>query len=199
MYTLKVALLVETPSRRRAWRSRSTAIARLYFQHPKLDYTGGDVPSAFLPNYSADTITAELPTNSCGREPTSWCSTANDDPPERDDVPPPAFIMTLLELDQDAEAKFSPAELAVQAVPTVFYTQKETGLAELVDVYVRHNAPFQAGQAVLTFGKAKYTAKLASGWDFGEQMAEFAVAEFPAGTQGEVAVSLRRPLAPTFP
>ena len=46
------------------------------------------------------------------------------------------------------------------------------------------------GRRVLTLGKAKYTAKLDSGWDFGEQRVEFAVPEFPAGTKGEVAISL---------
>ena len=66
-------------------------------------------------------------------------------------------------------------------MPTIFYTQKESELAELVDVFVRHNSPSPGGQAVLTLGKAKYTATLASGWDFGEQRVEFAVPEFPAG------------------
>jgi hypothetical protein len=60
-------------------------------------------------------------------------------------------------------------------------------LAEFLDVYVRHNSPSSGGQAVLTLGKTKYTARLASGWDFGEQMVEFAVAEFLAGAKGEVA------------
>ena len=190
LYTLKVALLVETPRLPRLEVAINGHRA-LYFEHPKLDYTGGDVVSAFVPNYSAGTITAELPTPYLRQGTNELVLTANDDPNDRDDVTNSGFFYDGLELDQDPAAKFASTELAVQAVPTVFYTQKENGLAELVDVYVRHNFPSQGGQAVVTLGKAKYTAKLASGWDFGEQMAEFAIPEFPAGAKGEVAVTLQ--------
>ena len=95
-----------------------------------------------------------------------------------------------MELDQDPAAKFSPNALSIQALPTIFYTQKGASLAELVDVYVHHNSPSLGGQVELTLDKGRYTAKLDSGWDFGEQMVEFAVAEFPAGSKGEVAVNL---------
>jgi len=189
LYTLKVALLVESPRVPRLEVAINGHRA-LYFQHPVLDYSGGDVSSAFLPNYSADTVTAELPTNFLRQGANELVLTANDDPIERDDVTNSGLYYDALELDQDAEAKFSSTELSVQALPTIFYMQKESGLAELVDVYVRHNFPSPGGQAVLTLGKAKYTAKLAPGWDFGEQMVEFAVAEFPAGAKGEVAIRL---------
>ena len=61
LYTLRVALLVESPRTPRLEVAINGHRA-LYFQHPVLDLTGGDVDSAYLPNYSADTITAELPT-----------------------------------------------------------------------------------------------------------------------------------------
>jgi hypothetical protein len=189
LYTLKVALLVESPRVPRLEVAINGHRA-LYFQHPMLDYSGGDVSSVFLPNYSANTITAELPTSFLRQGTNELTLTANDDPAARDDSTGSGLYYDALELDQDAEAKFSSTELAVQALPTVFYTQKESGLAELVDVYVRHNFPSPGGQAVLTLGKAKYTANLAPGWDFGEQMVELAVPEFPAGTKGEVAISL---------
>jgi hypothetical protein len=189
LYTLKVALLVESPRVPRL-EVEINGHRALYFQHPVLDYSGGDVSSVFLPNYSADTIIAELPTNFLRQGTNELVLTANDDPTERDDATGSGLHYDALELDQDAEAKFSSTELAVQAVPTIFYTQKESGLAELVDVYVHHHFPSAGGQAILTLGKAKYIAKLAPGWDFGEQMVEFAVPEFPAGTKGEVAISL---------
>jgi alpha-mannosidase len=189
LYTLKVALLVESPRVARL-EVEINGHRALYFQHPLLDYSGGDVTSVFLPNYSADTITAELPTKFLRQGTNELVLTANDDPTERDDSTESGLYYDALELDQDAEAKFSPNEIAVQALPTIFYKQKDNGLAELVDVYVRHNAPSPGGQAVLTLGKAKYSAKLAAGWDFGEQMVEFAVPEFLTGTKGEVAISL---------
>ncbi len=189
LYTLKVALLVESPRVPRLEVAINGHRA-LYFQHPVLDYSGGDLSSVFLPNYSVDTITAELPTNLLRQGTNELVLAANDDPTERDDATNSGLYYDALELDQDTEGKYSATELAVQALPTIFYTQKDSGLAELVDVYVRHNSPSRGGQAVLTLGKAKYTAKLASGWDFGEQMVELAVPEFPAGTKGEVAIDL---------
>ena len=189
LYTLKVALLVERPRVPRLEVAINGHRA-LYFQHPVLDYSGGDVSSVFMPNYSADTITAELPTNFLRQGSNELVLTANDDPAERDDTTGPGLFYDALELDQDAEGKFSSTELAVEAQPTIFYTQKDGGLAELVDIYVRHNFPSPGGQAVLTLGKAKYTAQLASGWDFGEQKLELAVPEFPAGTTGEVSIKL---------
>ena len=49
-----------------------------------LDYSGGDVSNVFLPNYSADTITAELPTNFLRQGTNELALTANDDPADRD-------------------------------------------------------------------------------------------------------------------
>ncbi len=190
LYTLKVALLVETPRVSRLEVAINGHRA-LYFQHPVLDYSGGDVSNVFLPNYSADTITAELPTNFLRQGTNELVLTANDAPAERDDYTDPGLYYDALELDQDAAAKFSPAELTVQTVPTIFFVQQGSGLAELVDVFVHHNSPSAGGQAVLALDKAKYTAKLGSGWDFGEQMVEFKVPEFQAGARGELAVSLK--------
>jgi hypothetical protein len=191
VYTLKVALLIEVPRIPRL----EVAInghKGLYFLHPSLDYTGGDVPSAFLPNYSAATITAELPTPYLRQGANQLVLTANDDPAERDDVTNPGLYYDAVALEQDAGAKFSPAEASVQALPTVFYTQKESGLAELVDVYVRQNQSFRGTEAGLTVGQSKLNAQLAPDWDFGEQRAEFAVPEFAAGTHGEVSVTVNR-------
>ena len=189
LYTLKVGLLVECPRLSRL-EVEINGHRALYFQHPLLDNSGGDTASVFLPNYSYNTITAELPTKFLRQGSNELVLTANDHPADRDDFTLSGFVYDALELDQDAEARFSPNELTIQTVPTIFYTQKDGALTELVDVYIHHNAPSPGGQAVLTLGKAKYAAKLDSGWDFGEQMAEFAVAEFPAGSKGEVAVSL---------
>ena len=154
LYTLKVALLVESPRVPRLEVAINGHRA-LYFQHPVLDYSGGDVNNVFVPNYSADTITAELPTNFLRQGTNELVLTANDEPTERDDSTNSGLYYDALELDQDAGAKFSTSELTVQALPTIFYTQKEGGLAELVDVYVRHNSPSLRGQAVLTIGQCE--------------------------------------------
>ena len=189
LFTLKVGLLVESPRVPRLEVAINGHRA-LYFQHPVVDYAGGDTVAAFLPNYSYNIVTAELPTQFLRQGGNELVLTANDSPATRDDFTDSGLIYDAVELDQDAAAKFTPNDLSIQTVPTIFYTQKENALEELVEVYVHHNSPSPGGQVELTLGKGKYTAKLDAGWDFGEQKVELAVAEFPAGSKGEVDVKL---------
>jgi hypothetical protein len=189
LFTLKVALLVETPRVSRL-QMEINGHRALLFQHPTLDYAGGDVSSVFEPAYSADTIAVDLPTNFLNKGTNELVLTAIDDPAERDDVTNPGIYYDALELDQDPDGKFSSGEVTVQALPTIFYVRKEDKLLELVDVYIRHSFPSKGGQVVLSVGKEKFVEKLSPGWNFGEQLFEFAVPEFASGTKGEVAVSL---------
>ena len=189
LYTLKVALLVETPRLSRL-QVEINGFRALLFQHPTLNYAGGDVSSVFEPAYSADTITVDLPTDSLKEGTNELVLTAMDEPADRDDVTNPGLYYDALELDQDPDRGFSSEEVTIQTLPTIFYVRKENKLFELVDVYIRHNSPSKGGQAVLNAGKGKFTAKLSDGWDFGEQWVEFAVPEFASGTRGEVVVSL---------
>jgi hypothetical protein len=189
LYTLKVALLVETPRVSRL-QVEINGHRALLFQHPTLNYAGGDVSSVFLPAYSADTIGVDLPTSFLKKGTNELVLTATDEPPERDDVTNPGLYYDALELEQDPDRKFSAGEVTVQVLPTIFYQRKEDKLFELVDIYIRHSFPSKAGQAVLTVGKEKFVAKLSPGWDFGEQLVEFAVPEFAPGTKGEVTVRL---------
>ena len=189
LYTLKVALLVETPRVPRL-QVEINAYRALLFQHPTLNYAGGDVTSVFLPAYSADTIAVDLPTNFLKKGTNELVLTAMDEPAERDNVTNSGLTYDALELDQDPDRTFSSAEVTVQALPAIYYQRKEDKLFELVDVYIRLNWPSKLGQVVLSVGKEKFTEKLSPGWDFGEQLVELAVPEFAPGTKGEVAVSL---------
>ena len=189
VYTLKVALLVETPRVPRLQVDINGHRALLY-QHPTLNYAAGDLSSVFLPAYSAGTIAVDLPTNSLKKGTNELVLTAMDEPAERDDVTNSRITYDALALEQDPDRKFSSAEVTVQALPTIYYQCKEDKLFELVDVYIRHNSPSKGGQVVLSVGKEKFTEKLSPGWDFGEQLVELAVPEFAPGTKGEVAVSL---------
>jgi hypothetical protein len=187
IYTLKVALLVESPRVARLQVEINGHRAML-FQHPTLNYAAGDTTDVFLPSYSADTISVDLPTNFLKQGTNELVLTAIDEPAERDDVTNPGLYYDALELDQDPDGKFS--QVTVQALPTIFYQRKEDKLLELVDVFIRLNSPSDGGQAVLKVGKEKLTEKLSPGWEFGEQLVEFAIPEFSSGTKGEVAVSL---------
>ena len=189
LYTLKVALLVETP-RVPGLQVDINGHRALLYQHPTLNYAGGDVTSVFLPAYSASTIAVDLPTDSLKKGTNELVLTALDEPAERDDVTNSGLTYDALELEQDPDRKFSPGEVTVQALPAIYYQRKEDKLFELVDVYIRHNSPSKGGEVVLSVGKEKFTQKLSPDWDFGEQLVELAVPEFAPGTKGEVAVSL---------
>jgi hypothetical protein len=189
LYTLKVALLVETPRVSRL-QVEINGHRALLFQHPTLNYAGGDGSSVFEPAYSAGTITVDLPTDYLKEGANELILTAVDEPAERDDVTNPGIFYDALELDQDAEGKFSSAEIAFQVVPTFFYRQSEEKLVELVDVFIRHNGPSEDGQVQLNLGNEKFEAHLDAGWDFGDHRVEFEVPEFGPHTKGEVTVSL---------
>jgi len=145
VYTLKVALLVETPRVPRLQVDINGHRALLY-QHPTLNYAAGDLSSVFLPAYSAGTIAVDLPTNSLKKGTNELVLTAMDEPAERDDVTNSRITYDALALEQDPDRKFSSAEVTVQALPTIYYQCKEDKLFELVDVYIRHNSPRRAGK-----------------------------------------------------
>jgi hypothetical protein len=187
LYTLKLALLVKTP-RVSQLQLAINGHRAMYFQHPVLDYNRGDDEGAYMPNYSVDTITAQLPTEFLRGGTNELVLTAVDDLPARDDVTNSGIYYDALELERDPEAHFSEHELSVDVQPTIFYMQKDNGLHELVDIYVRHNSPMPGVAIVLSLGNAKYTGKLTPGVEFGEEMEELSVPEFTAGMKGEVTV-----------
>ena len=189
LYTLKAALLVETPRVSRL-QVEINGHRALLFQYPTLNYAGGDVSSVFEPAYSAATVAVDLPTNSLMKGTNELVLTAIDDPPERDDVTNPGIYYDALELDQDPDHEYPYKIFGVRLVPTIFYQLKGQKLYELVDLYISHYSSLKGGQATLSVGNEKFTAQLDSGWDFGGQLVEFAVPEFAPGTKAEVAVSL---------
>ena len=185
--TLKVSLLVKTPRIARLQVAINGHRA-LYFQHPVLDYNRGDDEGAYMPNYSADTIAAELPTQFLHQGTNELVLTAIDDLPARDDVTNSGIYYDALALERNPEAHYSPKDSSVNLEPTIFFLQKANRLQELVDVYVRDGVSPSGGDVTLLMGHAKYRARLESGLEFGEQMVELAVPEFPTGSKGTITV-----------
>ena len=189
LYILKIALLVKTP---RVSRLQLTINGRraLYFQHPMLDYNRGDDEGFYMPNYSADTISAAIPTQFLHEGTNELTLTAVDDVATRDDVTNSGIYYDALDLEQDSQLEYLPDEAAIDAQPTIFYIHGDAGLLELIDIFIRYGPSLAGGDVALSLGGATYRAKLASDVNFGEQMEEFAVPEFPAGTQGQVTLQL---------
>jgi alpha-mannosidase len=185
LVTLKVALLVET-ARAPRLEVEINGHHALYYQHPKLNYAGGDREMVVSPIASADTITAEIPPAFLQKGTNKLVLTAIDEPAERDNVTNSGIFYDAIELDQDLEGAFRKNKVTADVVPTIFYENKGDALTELVDVYVTSNQPFAHGQVVLELGNQKFTKEFSSDRDFGEELAEFSVPEFAAGSAGEV-------------
>ena len=72
LYTLKVALLVES-ARVARLEVAINGHRALYFQHPVLDYSGGDVPAFSCRTTPLTPSRPSCPRVSCGRGQTNWC------------------------------------------------------------------------------------------------------------------------------
>ena len=112
--------------------------------------------------------------------------TAIDEPADRDNSTGGGIFYDAIALEHDPDASFAAGKVNVDVTPTVFYIPNGEGLAEYVDVLVRSNQTLAQGQLTLKLGKQTFTRQLSAGGDFGEEVAEFAVPEFPAGTAAEV-------------
>ena len=162
VFTLKVSLLVESPRVARL-QVEINGHRALLFQKPLLNYAAGDVTSVFLPMYAADTLAVDVPTSFLKRGTNELVLTAIDEPAERDNVTNSGLTYDALELDQDTGRTFAYAAASVEAQPTIFYQRNQDKLLELVNVYIHHNSPSNAGQASLLVGRQKFTARLSAG------------------------------------
>ncbi|MGD1104200.1 MAG: polysaccharide lyase family protein, partial [Terriglobia bacterium] len=159
VYTLKVALLLE-----------SSCVGQLqvevnghvgfYYQHPKLSYTGGDREMVVSPLSSTDTILVDLPAKFFQKGANKLVLTAVDEPSEAVGEAHSMLVYDALELDHDSARKFPADEMIAEVVPTVFYVRHEGGLAEMVDVFVRHNATVQHGQISLTVAGQTFSEEM---------------------------------------
>ncbi|HUZ47220.1 MAG TPA: polysaccharide lyase family protein [Terriglobia bacterium] len=182
---LKASLLVEAPRVARL-EMEINGHRALYYQHPKLNYVGGDGEIVVGPIGSADTIIAEIPPAFLRKGTNKLVLTAIDEPAKRDDVTWSGIYYDAIALVVDRKAAFHKNRISVEADPTVFYRQSGEALVELVDVYVRSNRPLERGQVILKLGGREFTHEVSSPREFGEVRAEFAVPEFAPNTAAEV-------------
>jgi hypothetical protein len=188
VYTLKVGLLSET-ARVAELQVEINGHAGLFYQHPKLNYSGGDRDMVTLPIAAADTIVFDLPTQFLQKGTNKLVLTAVDEPAGEGDEAHSAIAYDALELDHDSTAKFPAHTITTETVPTLFYVRHGEDLSELVDVYVRHNSAVRRGQVTLAVGGKVYHQPL-SGREFGEQRVEFSVPEFTTPVGGAVTVNI---------
>jgi hypothetical protein len=188
VYTLKAGLLSET-ARVAELQVEINGHAGLFYQHPKLNYGGGDRDMVTLPIAAADTIVFDLPTQYLQKGTNRLALTAVDEPTGEGEEGHSAIAYDALELEHDAARTFAPRAITADVEPTIFYVGHGAALSELVDVYVRHNSAIRDGQVTLTIGGQEFHQPLASK-EFGEQRVEFSVPEFTAPVGGAVTVKM---------
>jgi len=186
VYTLKVTLLLET-SYVGQLQVEINGHAGLYYQHPKLTYTGVDRNLVVRPFAATDTLVVDLPAKYFQKGANKLVLTAVDEPSEAGSEAHAELVYDALELDHDSARKFAVDEMTTEVVPTIFYVRHDSGLAEWVDVFVRHNATAQHGQITLTVAGQTFIEEMPAR-GFGEHRAEFSVPEFAAGTNAVVTV-----------
>ena len=144
------------------------------------------------PMASADTIVAEINPAFLLKGTNKLVLTAIDEPAERDDFTGTDIVYDAIALEQNPDAHFDKGRVAVEVTPTIFYVRKGEGVTELVDVLVRCNQALASGQLTLKLGAQTFTQKLSADREFGEEVAEFAVPDFPQNTPAEVTAKNRR-------
>ncbi len=185
LVTLKASLLVESPNVP-SLEVEINGHRGLYYQHPKLNYVGGDGGIVVGPIGSADTIIAEIPPEFLVRGTNKLVLTAINESSVRDDSTHSGIVYDAIALIENPSATFDKNKVNVEVTPTIFYQQKDEALTELVDVYLRSNQSLAHGRVTLKLGGREFTHQLSSQRDFGEERAEFAVPEFARGTSAEV-------------
>jgi hypothetical protein len=193
VYSLKVGLLAYMArlprlqieiNGRRGW----------FYLHPKLNYSGGDTNSVFIPIYSYGTIAAEFPSQFLLRGANTLVLTAIDEPARRDDsqsagMGNSGLVYDALELVNDPTAKYAANQLTADVVPTIFYKSQDGRLLELIEVFLRAGGRLAQGEVTLAMAKEKSSQKFESDREFGEYRVELEVPEFTQTAKSELTVT----------
>ena len=189
VYTLKIGLLSET-ARVATMQVEINGHAGFFYQHPKLNYGGGDRQMVTIPLAAVDTITFDLPTKLLQKGTNKLTLTAVDESATESDETHSVVTYDAIELEHDAAGNYSVNALTAEAEPTIFYVRQGEALSELVDVFVRYNSAVERGEVTLAVGGNEFHQPL-SAKEFGEQKVEFSVPEFTTPLTGAVTVKIR--------
>jgi hypothetical protein len=183
-YRLKVSVLIEGSSVP-ALRVGINGRRGVFFLHPKLDYTMGDMVAAFYPAYSRAEFEVDFPG--------SWLKAGNNSislqaiSAGEKIIPDAGFAYDAVELQQ---IDTLPANTTVQAEPTIFYQKHDASTDERVDIFVRYQERARSGRVRVAIGGHNFTNPLKGDQDFGEERVGFYVPEFSGETHARVTVDL---------
>ena len=182
-YQLRISFLIESPSVP-AIRIGINGKQGMFYLHPKLDYSMGDLMNSYYPAYSS----ADLLFAFAGSMLHQGANRITLQPIEETDkvIPGAGLTYDAIELDRASDQKSRQAS-AAQIQPTIFYKQQQGQLEEMVDVFIGYRKPVNAGSGVdLTIAGKHYHQALRGNQDFGEEKLRFAVTEFPAKSPAQL-------------
>ena len=186
-YRLHVALLIEDPS----VPSLLVGIngkSGVFYLHPKLDYSGGDLANFFDPVYSAADVEFDFPGSYLEAGANTITLQAIEEADEA--TPYPGLHYDAIEL-VSVPVNPNGAAFSAQIVPTIFFHRQNGELLETVDAFIRHAGQIEPGsKAELTIAGKSYHAALRGGYDFGEEKAEFAVREFAPQSEAQLTTEI---------
>ena len=194
LYTLTAGILPYMP-RRPNLRVDVNGKRGTFYLRPRLSYDLGNFPTAFIPQYSYERLTIEIPTTAFQQGENKLILTCVDDPPERDDsygtvgIGDSGIFYDALRLSQDAAGKFLPAAIRATATPTIFYKQSSSGFTEVVEAIVSLNRRLPRAAARLDTAGWHQSVNLSAEPDFGEQLAVFDVPEWKGVIDARLQVS----------
>ena len=181
-YRLVVSIMID----RRSVPALGVSINRrkgLFYLHPRLDYSMGDMVAAFYPAYSHAQVEVDFPGAwlHSGRNTIALQAVGEGE----QGVPDAGFNYDAIELVRSASP---PVRAQARIEPTIFYQQHGTALEERVDVYLRFDQGLRTGRAELEVDGQRFGQALQGGLDFGEQRLRFLVPEFAARTPAQLSV-----------
>jgi hypothetical protein len=186
-YRLHVALLIMDPSAP-ALKVGINGKSGIFYLHPKLDYSGGDIMDVFVPSYSAADVEFEFPGSYLQAGANTITLQAIEEADEK--VPDAGLHYDAIELDS-VPSNASASAFSAQIVPTIFFHQQSGELLETVDVFIRSSGHIEPGNKVdLAIAGQSYHGALRGGYDFGDEKAEFAVREFAHQTEAQLTAEI---------
>jgi hypothetical protein len=190
-YQLKIATLIDRP-RVPALKLDLNGHVGAFYLHPELSYSRSDFSYAFDPHESQSTVSVSIPASYLKQGLNTIAITCIDTPetPAGQEEIGGLSYDALSLAQQSAEAQTGNRTPLIDARPTILYRQTSTGLAELVDVFVRFPGPWQAGSAALVINGRRSEASYAAG-EFGETRLTFEVPEWSGTVTGELALSVK--------
>lgn len=185
-YLLRIATLLEQP-RVPALKINVNGHSGIFYLHPSLTYYPGDSSFAYHPNYSKSTVEASIPAAFLNNRENAITITCVDDPPSSEEEQFSGLTYDALSLDRDTGKRADPSTVTARVIPTVFYRQNDTGLAEIVEAFVSSAGPVPAGDVDLEIKSKHYRAQFKA-QDFGQQRISFEIPEWSGTVSAKVSL-----------